>query len=53
MLTRRFATAKPVSGNLSLDKRLDGFTLRGRAKLDGQWKLHCLVRNIEKLAHLG
>lgn len=34
-------------------KRLNRFTLRGREKVDGQWKLYCLVHNIEKLAHYG
>lgn len=53
MITRRFATVEPVFGNLRHNKRLDHFTLRGRAKVDGQWKLYCLVHNIEKLAHLG
>jgi hypothetical protein len=53
MLTRRFATAEPVFGNLRHNKRLDRFTLRGRTKVDGQWNLYCLVHNIEKLAHLG
>jgi len=27
------------------------FTLRGQKKVDGRWKLFCLVHNIEKLAH--
>lgn len=49
----RFATVEPVFGNLRANKRLDRFTLRGRAKVDGQWKLFCLVHNIEKLAHHG
>jgi hypothetical protein len=53
MITRRFATAEPVFGNLRHNKRLSRFTLRGRTKVDGQWKLYCLVHNIEKLAHLG
>jgi hypothetical protein len=53
MITRRFATVEPVFGNLRGNKRLDRFTLRGRAKVDGQWKLYCLVHNIEKLAHHG
>jgi transposase len=53
MITRRFATVEPVFGNLRNNKRLDRFTLRSRAKVDGQWKLYCLVHNIEKLAHLG
>ena len=50
---RRFATVEPVFGNLRHNKRLDRFTLRGRKKVDGQWKLYCLVHNIEKLAHHG
>jgi hypothetical protein len=32
---------------------LNRFTLRGRQKVDGQWKLYCLVHNIEKLANHG
>ena len=50
---RRFATVEPVFANLRHDKRLDRFTLRGREKVDGQWKLFCLVHNIERLAHAG
>ena len=50
---QRFATVEPVFGNLCANKRLDRFTLRGRQKVDGQWKLFCLVQNIEKLAHHG
>ena len=53
MITRRFATVEPVFGNLRSNKRLNRFTLRGQAKVDGQWKLYCLVHNIEKLAHHG
>jgi hypothetical protein len=50
---QRFGTVEPVFGNLRANKRLDRFTLRGRVKVDGQWKLFCLVHNIEKLAHHG
>ncbi|MCZ8014047.1 MAG: transposase [Gemmatimonas sp.] len=50
---RRFATVEPVFANLRANKRLDRFTLRGRAKVDTQWKLYCLVHNIEKLANNG
>jgi transposase len=50
---RRFATAEPVFGNVRYNKGLDRFTLRGGRKVDGQWKLFCLVQNIEKLAHHG
>ena len=49
----RFATVEPVFGNLRYNKGLDRFTLRGQVKVDAQWKLFCLVHNIEKLAHHG
>jgi hypothetical protein len=49
---RRFATVEPVFGNVRYNKGLDRFTLRGRANVDAQWKLFCLVHNIEKLAKL-
>ncbi len=29
------------------------FTLCGRSKVDGKWKLYCMVHNIEKLGHHG
>ena len=35
------------------NKGLDRFTLRGQKNVDGQWKLYCMVHNIEKLAHHG
>lgn len=50
---QRFAAVEPVFGNLRVNKRLDRFTLRGRQKVDTQWRLYCLVHNIEKLAHAG
>jgi transposase len=49
----RFSTVEPVFGNLRYNKGLDRFTLRGQKKVDTQWKLFCLVHNIEKLAHHG
>ena len=53
MITRRFATVEPVFGNLRGNKRLHRFTLRGKTKVDGQWKLYCMMPNIEKLANHG
>lgn len=50
---RRFATVEPVFANIRYNKGLNRFTLRGRQKVDTQWKLFCLVHNIEKLAHHG
>lgn len=50
---QRFATVEPVFGNIRHNKRLNRFTLRGQEKVDTQWKLFCLVHNIEKLARHG
>jgi len=49
MITRRFATVEPVFGNLRHNKRLNRFTLRGQAKVDGQFKLYAIMHNIEKI----
>ena len=46
----RFGVVEPVFGNLCHKKGLRRFTLRGQVKVDGQWKLFCLVHNVEKLA---
>jgi hypothetical protein len=55
MITRRFVTVELVTGiwQRPNNKGLDCFTMRGWAKVDGQWKLYCQVHNIEKLAHYG
>ena len=50
---QRFATVEPVFANLRYNKGLDRFTLRGEKKVDAQWKLFCMVHNIEKLARYG
>lgn len=50
---QRIGTVEPVFGNIRYNKKLNRFTLRGRHKVDTQWKLYCLVHNIEKLAHHG
>jgi transposase len=47
---RRLGIVEPVFGNLRHNKGMNRFTLRGRTKVDGQWKLFALVHNIEKLA---
>ncbi len=49
----RIGAVEPVFGKLCYNKGLDRFTLRGRRKVETQWKLFCLVHNIEKLAHYG
>lgn len=49
----RMGIVEPVFGNLRYNKRLNRFTLRGQTKVDAQWKMFCLVQNIEKLARHG
>jgi hypothetical protein len=46
---RRLGIVEPVFGNIRHTKKLNRFTLRGKKKVDAQWKLYCLVHNIEKL----
>lgn len=45
----RMSTVEPVFGNMSANKGLNRFSLRGKRKVQGQWQLFCLVHNIEKL----
>jgi transposase len=50
---QRFATVEPVFANVCYNKGLTRFTLRGRRKVEAQWRLFCLVHNIDKLARRG
>ncbi len=47
--SRRMGTVEPVFAHMRHALRLDRFTLRGRAKVEIQWKLYCLVHNIAKI----
>jgi transposase len=51
--SRRLAIVEPVFANLRIQKRLDHFTLRSKAKVDVQWKLFALVHNIGKIHRYG
>jgi len=51
--SRRMWTIEPVFGNIRSNKRLSSFSLRGKAKVTGQWQLFNLVHNIEKLWRYG
>lgn len=53
LYSQRISTVEPVFGNIRHNKRMNRFTVRGRAKVGTQWQLYCLVHNIEKLAHNG
>ena len=50
---QRMAVVEPVFGNIGTNKRLNRFSLRGREKVQGQWRLFCLVHNIEKVMRYG
>jgi len=50
---RRLAIVEPVFANLRVQKRLDHFTLRTKAKVDVQWMLFALVHNIGKIHRYG
>jgi len=48
--SRRMGTIEPVFANIRSTLGLNRFTLRGKEKLDTQWKLFAMVHNIGKLA---
>jgi IS5 family transposase len=51
--SHRMWVVEPVFGNITLHKRLNRFSLRGKTKVNAQWLLFCLVHNIEKIANDG
>ena len=44
----RIQIIEPVFANIAYCKGLDRFTLRGAAKVNGQWQLYCIVHNLGK-----
>ena len=48
----RMGLIEPVFGHIQ-QRGLRRFTLRGRAKVDAQWKLFCIVHNVAKLQRHG
>jgi IS5 family transposase len=53
LYSQRIGTVEPVFGNIRHNKRLTRLNHRGRAKVNTQWNLYCMVHNIEKLANSG
>ena len=51
--SHRMSVVEPVFGNIGTNKGLNRFSLRGEKKVNGQWKLFCLIQNIEKLKNYG
>jgi len=49
----RMSVVEPVFGNIGTNKGLNRFSLRGKEKVQGQWRLFCLVHNIEKVMNYG
>ena len=47
--SHRMSVVEPVFGNITTNKKLNRFSLRGKRKVQGQWQLFCMVHNIEKL----
>jgi transposase len=50
---RRLAIVEPVFANVCVQKRMNRFTLRSKAKVDVQWRLFALVHNIGKIHTFG
>ncbi len=51
--SHRMSVVEPVFGNIGTNKKLNRFSMRGKKKVGIQWKLYCMVHNIEKLANYG
>ncbi len=51
--SHRMSVVEPVFANIGTNKGLSRFTLRGKQKVQGQWRLYCMVHNIEKLMRYG
>jgi hypothetical protein len=45
---RRMQIIEPVFADITRNKKLDRFTLRGKAKVAAQWLLYCVAHNIGK-----
>jgi len=44
----RIQIVEPVFASISYCKGLNRFMLRGKTKVNGQWKLYCMVHNLSK-----
>jgi len=53
LYSRRLGIVEPVFANICHIRGLDRFTLRGKVKVDIQWKLYNMVHNILKISRYG
>lgn len=51
--SKRMKIIEPIFANIRWNKGLDRFSLRGRAKVNIQWKLYAIVHNIGKILLYG
>jgi len=51
--SHRMSVVEPVFGNIGFNKKLNRFSLRSKKKVQCQWKLFCIIHNVEKLANYG
>ena len=51
--SHRMSVVEPVFANIGTNKRLNAFSLRSRNKVQGQWRLYCMIHNIEKILNYG
>ena len=51
--SRRLGIVEPVFGNITSCIGLKRFSLRGRIKVNIQWKLFCIVHNLTKIHRYG
>jgi transposase len=50
---KRLGIVEPVFANIRARKKMNRFTLRGKVKVNIQWKLFCIVHNLEKIVNFG
>ena len=50
---KRLGTVEPVFGNITYNKRLSRFTLRGQEKVNIQWNLYSIIHNMSKIHRYG
>ncbi|MDI6809970.1 MAG: IS1182 family transposase [Candidatus Eisenbacteria bacterium] len=53
LYSRRLGIVEPVFANICHARGLNRFTLRGKVKVDIQWKLFSMVHNIVKIVRYG
>jgi hypothetical protein len=51
--SQRLGSAEPVFANITSTLGLRRFTLRGKVKVDAQWRLFCIVHNLLKIHRYG